>query len=162
MTGVGWRPATLFARGSTLQLFDDRPRSLCAERLPLTSNACDAHILAVDTSLVHVSVAHRDRLCVSPWRAHERAQYILYGTMYFYILSEPTCDFLWVASYDASSAAIATKSIIRVLCEIGFFANCVFSGVRTPLFLASKNPRQNCAAGSSMDKGQWVTTPSNR
>ena len=89
---------------------------------------------------MHVSVAHRDRLYVSPWRAYERAQYILYDTLYFYIPSERTVEILWVASYAASSATIAAKSIIAFLCEIGYFANCVFSGVRTPLFLVFTNP----------------------
>ena len=110
-------------------------------------NACDAHILAVDSSLVHVSVAHWDRLYVSPWRAYERAQYILCDTLYFYIPSERTVEILWVASYAASSATIATKSIIAILCEIGYFADCVFSGVRTPLFPIFTNPAKIVQSG---------------
>ena len=117
---------------------------------PLSSNACDAHILAVDTSLVHVSVAHRDRLYVSPWRAYERAQYILCDTLYFYIPSERTVEILWVASYAASSATIATKSIIAILCEIGYFANCACAALRRhayPTFSDFHKSRQNCAVG---------------
>ena len=94
----------------------------------------------VDTSLVHVSVAHRDRLYVSPWRAHERVQYILCDTLYFYTPSERTIEILWVASYAASSATIATKSIIAILCEIGYFALRRCGRLRTPLFSIFTNP----------------------
>ena len=60
--------------------------------------------------------------------------------MYLYIPLEATVESLRVASYDAGRALRATKSIIAFLCEIGYFANCVFSGVRTPLFLVFTNP----------------------
>ena len=85
--------------------------------------------------------SHWYRLACSPWRAHERGPSILYDTMYLYALSEPTCDFLWVASYDASSAAIAPKSISRD----------ARGGARAAFLLATKFPAAPpCAFTKSM------------
>ena len=70
--------------------------------------------------------------------------------MYFYILSELTCGFLWVASYDASSAAIATKSIIAFLCEM----------CQTLLFLVLwDSGRHACAEYAFVTKSTKIVQP---
>ena len=61
-TGFSWRPATLFALGSTLQLFDDRPCALClhiptgpqtrgARALPRMHASLHAHDIALCAAL---------------------------------------------------------------------------------------------------------------
>ena len=69
---------------------------------------------SADLSLTLVSVAHMYHFVCSPCRAHERALYVLRCTMYFYILSELTCEILWVALYDASSPGDRDKINYRV------------------------------------------------
>ena len=114
------RAAQLFSSSTS-----GRGRCVRSDRLGRRGRSTRAFWPA-DRSLMLMSAAHMYRLACSPWRAHERGPSILYDTMYLYALSEPTCDFLWVASYDASSAAIAQKSISRDARASWRGAHCVF------------------------------------